>query len=220
MTIQPDDRPAMEDPESAAPLFCPHCRKTHPQRSWFENCRACGLRLLSQGYCPVCEDYWQLPVGAICPKHDLKLEEEGPRLAFWAAGDRSRKWVTVAHLNDSQAAESLRIRLEAEDIPTFVDGERMGSRSMYPIATGGVRLKVPEDLAAEARIILSQTWSATAAELGLDTNDDDWDSELWHEPPQSSLGRNLWLGNQLAFFLMVGLPTFLLMVALLLRRLR
>jgi hypothetical protein len=70
------------------------------------------------------------------------------------------------------AAEAPRIRLEAEGIPTFVEGERMGARSMYHVATGGVKLKVPDNLASDARIILSQTWSATAAELDIEETPD------------------------------------------------
>jgi len=81
--------------------------------------------------------------------------------------------VTVSQFSDSLAAEAPRIRLEAEGIPTFVEGERMGARSMYHVATGGVKLRVPDNLAADARIILSQTWSATAAELDLDERHED-----------------------------------------------
>ena len=66
---------------------------------------------------------------------------------------------------DTLACQPPRIRLEAEGIPTMIDGARMGDRSMYQVATGGVRLRVPEDLAADARVILAQTWSATAAAL-------------------------------------------------------
>ena len=35
----------------------------------------------------------------------------------------------------------------------------MGSPAMYRVATGGVKLQVPADLVAEARIILVQDWS-------------------------------------------------------------
>ena len=52
-----------------------------------------------------------------------------------------------------------RIRLEAEGIPTFVEGERMGAPAMYRVATGGVKLQVPAEFAADARVILSQDWS-------------------------------------------------------------
>jgi hypothetical protein len=94
------------------------------------------------------------------------------------AGGVPFAWVTVADCADTVAVEPARIRLEAEGIPTFVDGERMGSRSMYQVATGGIRLKVPGHLAGEARIILSQTWSATAAQLGIEEDEEDRDEPV------------------------------------------
>ncbi len=66
---------------------------------------------------------------------------------------------------DSLAVAAARIRLEAEGIPTFVEGERMGAPSMYRVATGGVKLQVPAELAAEARILLDQEWSWPDDEL-------------------------------------------------------
>ncbi len=68
-------------------------------------------------------------------------------------------WVTVKVFPDSLAAAVPRTRLEAEGIPTFLEGERMGSPAMYRVATGGVKLQVPADQAADARILLSQSWS-------------------------------------------------------------
>ena len=103
----------------------------------------------------------------LCPKHDLPLDALGPPVLRFDVQGQPVRWVTVCHFNDSLAAQAPRIRLEAEGIPTFVDGERMGAPSMYHVATGGVRLRVPDSLAADARIILSQTWSALAAELDL-----------------------------------------------------
>ena len=41
---------------------------------------------------------------------------------------------------------------------------------MYRVATGGVKLQVPADLAGEARVILSQSWSVPG-----DEGDDDFD---------------------------------------------
>jgi hypothetical protein len=60
---------------------------------------------------------------------------------------------------NSLAAAVPRTRLEAEGIPTFLDGERMGGPGMYGSATVGVKLQVHTDQAAEARIILSQKWT-------------------------------------------------------------
>jgi hypothetical protein len=68
-------------------------------------------------------------------------------------------WVTITSYENSLAATVPRSRLEAEAIPTFLDGERMGSPGMYTTATNGVRLQVPANRAAEACIILSQCWS-------------------------------------------------------------
>ena len=77
--------------------------------------------------------------------------------------DPSARWVTVGTFGDDLQAEAPRIRLEAEGIPTFVQGARMGSPSMYPVATGGVRLQVPDTLLADARVVLSQDWSPVVA---------------------------------------------------------
>ena len=67
--------------------------------------------------------------------------------------------MTVRVFPDSLAAAIPRSRLEAEGIRTFLEGERMGSPAMYRVATGGVKLQVPAHQTAEARIILSQSWS-------------------------------------------------------------
>ena len=132
-----------------APPFCSRCRKSFSGSFGLAICPTCGDRLIPEGYCSVCEDYWTLPVGVPCPKHDLPLDALGPpRLQFEVLGKPAR-WVTVCHFTDSLAAQAPRIRLEAEGIPTFVDGERMGSRSMYHVATGGVRLMVPDSLAPD-----------------------------------------------------------------------
>ena len=49
---------------------------------------------------------------------------------------------------------------------------------MYPVATGGVRLQVPQSLAADARVLLSQTWAPVTADDDLD---DAWE-ELAPDP--------------------------------------
>jgi hypothetical protein len=58
------------------------------------------------------------------------------------------------------AAAAARIRLEAEGIPTFLEGERMAGLGAYSVATGGAKLQVPVHLLADARIILSQRWGS------------------------------------------------------------
>jgi hypothetical protein len=125
------------------------------------------------------------------------------------------RWVTVGQFTDSQAAEIPRIRLEAEGIPTFVEGERMGSRSMYHVATGGARLAVPDTLADEARIILSQTWSATALQLGIEEEPEEDDESY---PPSSQtglIGDSTSLRDNVLIFLALGLPSLFLAYLLL-----
>ena len=133
---------------------------------------------VGQGYCPICERFWRLPAGGDVSQARGRLEAAGPRREFPARDGPATRWVTVATFGDALKAKAPRIRLEAEGIPTFVEGARMGSHSMYPVATGGVRLQVPQPLAADARVVLSQTWAPVAA---ADDLDDAWD-ELAPEP--------------------------------------
>jgi hypothetical protein len=151
--------------------FCPRCGAAGRDQAAL--CRECGEAMAPQGYCPVCESHWTLAPGSPCPKHDLELEHFAPEEAAGpvrcpAAGE---PWTTVGLFGDALRAEAPRIRLEAEGIPTFLDGERMGSPSMYYVATGGVKLQVPASLAADARILLAQSWSTPEA----DDLDDAWD---------------------------------------------
>jgi hypothetical protein len=146
--------------------ICPKCRQVIHEDTSGSLCPDCGASTYPQGYCPVCEDYLRLPVGALCPKHDLELEDGEPDPVHSIAPDQAVSWVTVGVLPDSLAAAAPRIRLEAEGIPTFLEGERMGSAGMYRQATGGVKLQVPAAQAADARIILSQSWSLPSDENG------------------------------------------------------
>lgn len=155
------------------PHFCPGCRKAARNAHSAELCEHCGDRLVEQGYCPVCEDHWTLAVGTSCPKHDIELESFDVETIESRPIEAFTKWVEIARYSDALVCQPPRIRLEAEGIPTMIDGERMGGKLMYHVAIGGVGLRVPEEFAAEARIILSQTWSATAAALGVD----DWDED-------------------------------------------
>jgi hypothetical protein len=164
-------------------LFCPTCRKSTSRKASGGLCAYCGDPLIAEGYCPVCEAFLPLPAGAPCPKHQIALESQAPPRLSAAIADQSTAWVEVGRFADALACQPPRIRLEAEGIPTMIDGERMGDRSMYQVATGGVRLRVPEEFAGDARIILSQTWSATAAALDIE---DDW-PDFDDDPPSSGL---------------------------------
>ena len=131
-----------------------------------------------RGYCGVCDRFWPLGVGANCPKHEIPLDD--PPLAGPDVSDGEfTDWVSIAAYAQPIAAEVPRIRLEAEGIPTFLEGERMGGHGLYSVATGGVRLQVPGDLANEARIVLAQTWSPPGEPD--DDLDDAWD-DLAPEP--------------------------------------
>jgi hypothetical protein len=165
------------------PRYCPICRDETTDELAGPLCAACGETLIAQGYCPICEDYWRLAVGASCPKHEVVLEAAPPSPGEPCATDQPISWVTVWRFPDSLAAAAPRIRLEAEGIPTFLEGERMGSPAMYRVATGGVKLQVPTELVADARIILSQSWSLPF-EDEIDDLHDAWE-ELAPEPGTS-----------------------------------
>ena len=156
--------------QTEPPRYCPQCNRAAGSAQTL--CSHCGERLLDQSYCPTCEHFWQRPAGSDCPKHDLPLEDQPPSSRADSLPLSDVRWVTVGIFADALKSEAPRIRLEAEGIPTFVEGERMGSHSMYHVAVGGVKLQVPEPLASEARILLSQTWSSVDT---LENLDDAWD---------------------------------------------
>ena len=143
-----------------------------------ELCPHCGEPTFAMGYCPICEDRWPLPIGTPCPKHEVDLGPPPVRSGPLGKPGESTKLVTLGRFANPGRVEALRIRLEAEGITTFLQGERMGSMSMYQVATGGMTLQVPEALAPEARIIQSQTW---ADPIEDDELDDAWE-ELGPEP--------------------------------------
>ncbi|HEV3166330.1 MAG TPA: hypothetical protein VGZ22_20055 [Isosphaeraceae bacterium] len=195
----------VRDGTAHCPRFCPSCREG--QADGRVLCPCCGDTLIDQGYCPICEDYWRLSVGAECPKHEVELE---PHVAAPTAPVRAGEpvsLVTIGTFTTSNEAEALRIRLEAEGISTFLQGERMGSNSMYNVATGGVALQVPQALAADARILLSQTWKPVT--------DDDLD-DAWHElAPEPGVRRRLIMKALILVFLFG--PVFLALLAYLMR---
>ena len=162
----------------APPRYCPRCRSEG--KSDGSLCVDCGETLRDQAYCPICEGFWKLDPGADCPKHEVELLDEAPPPpeVFASPGERA-SLVTVATFSHPNQANAPRIRLEAEGIPTFLDGERIAGNTLYQVATGGVRLQVPSSLASAARILISQSWSAPVE--ADDDLDDAWD-DLGPEP--------------------------------------
>lgn len=200
------DAPELENSAPARPLYCLRCGREGPAGG--RVCPDCGDPLFERGYCPVCEDELLLRVGATCPKHDVELEEPPrPRHAFEA--DESAPWVTIATFADVAKAEAARLRLEAEGIPTFLDGERMNA--IYSVATGGAKLQVPETLTADARVLLNQTWSPVRPDDDLD---DAWD-ELAPEPSAEHHG--VVTGIVLVVLFVVLTPLIIALIARVLR---
>jgi len=183
------------------PRFCPRCGTAGRDESAL--CGTCGDALVPQGYCPVCEAYWTLAVDTPCPKHELALEASPAQANLPHPRASNDPWVTVGRFADGLRAEAPRIRLEAEGIPTFVEGERMGSSSMYPVATGGVKLRVPASLVADARILLAQSWSLPTD----DDLDDAWDDL---EPDPGAAWQDV---GQVIVFLVLLTPLLFALVA-------
>lgn len=147
-------------------LFCPRCHRAVEPGA--QVCSRCFGVLQAAGYCPICEDWALATPGKPCPKHDVELADRP--IAADVEGSDSRL-VTVATFGIPSEAQGPRLRLEAEGIPAFLQGQRMGA--IYQVATGGVTLQVPEEFAGEARIILAQTWSPPK-DTGEDP-DDPWE---------------------------------------------
>ncbi len=141
------------------PRFCPACKLDEFDDYDGSSCPECGDTLHTKGYCHVCERHLLQDRGSVCPKHDVELESSPAVDVMLAEGVEFINWVTISVLPNSVVAGIMRGRLEAEGIPTHLDGERMGGSGMYLVATRGVRLQVPADRVGDARIILSQNWS-------------------------------------------------------------
>jgi hypothetical protein len=139
--------------------FCPGCGFAEDKMVEGSLCPECGESLAPRGYCPVCEARLLLRPGELCPKHEIELEQGPADPVGLIPNDAMISWTTVAVFPSSLAAAIPRSRLESEGIPTFLDGERIGNVGMYNSATRGVRLQVPADRVADARVILSQKWS-------------------------------------------------------------
>jgi hypothetical protein len=210
----PQGAPVEGEGEAAGPRFCPRCGRTGPEGP--KLCADCGETLIIQGYCDVCEAHWTLAPGTLCPKHELPISVRSVAPAWDCPGAIGTRWVTVRNFPDALRAEAPRIRLEAEGIPTFLEGERMGSPSMYQVATGGVKLQVPESLVADARVLLAQSWSH--AVTGADETDDEDDlDDAWDDlaPDPSAVWRDL--GRAAVLFVLFA-PLLLSLLSLWLNR--
>lgn len=159
-----DRRPIPSGPS----LYCGRCRK--PGTTGARLCPECGDALRPRGYCAVCERWCLASPGQPCPKHEVELSEGPVGLDFDPSTSRL---VTVASFGLPGEAHGPRLRLEAEGIPAFLQGQRMGDNAIYQVATGGVTMQVPEEFADEARILLAQTWSMPKADV--DDPDDPWE---------------------------------------------
>ncbi len=134
------DHPVAES--SAVPRFCGRCRRTFDPHEAL--CHACGDALREMGYCPVCEGRVMATPQDLCPKHEIELTA-GPAASHLGAS--TSRLVTVATFGIPGDAHGPRLRLEAEGIPAFLQGQRMGA--IYQVATGGVALQVPEEFASD-----------------------------------------------------------------------
>jgi hypothetical protein len=189
------------------PLYCPHCGHGADETGGSPLCVRCGATLRLQGYCPICESHLRLDVGELCPKHDVKLVADDLDARVRLKYGSPLAWVAVKRFPHSLAAAAARIRLEAEGIPTFLDGERMGSPSMYRVATGGVKLLVPAEFRSDARVILDQDWSWPVDELGGD--DGSWDDG--EEIAAESESPRVWLAEAIiALVVVIPLAMWLL----------
>ena len=163
------------------PSFCRGCGREG--RDGVRLCGECGDELIPQGFCPVCDRYVRHPEGATCPKHDLELTAgpapDKPPLCEEDGAD----WVTVGSFATSHEAEVRRLRLEAEGIPTFLDGSRMGVHAIYAVATGGIKIQVPRALVPEARVLLSQSWAAPDDPDEIDDGEESESPTPAHLPP-------------------------------------
>lgn len=83
----------------------------------------------------------------------------------WGGGDDEEEggegspidWVTVATFGESAAAHVARLKIENEGIPVFIADENIGVALWhYSIATGGIKLQVPRELAAHASELLGE----------------------------------------------------------------
>jgi hypothetical protein len=164
---------AMHSTAEKPPLFCPRCRRAARDERGKGLCSLCGDSLQPQGYCEVCERFWPQAAGFECPKHEIPLVDSAPVPLMTEVPPEGLRLVTVGVYHMAYEAETRRSRLEAEGVPTFLEGPRMGAMKPYGVATGGVKLQVPLAYQDEARILLAQSWAPPRYQD--DDLDDAWD---------------------------------------------
>jgi hypothetical protein len=77
---------------------------------------------------------------------------------------------TVFNTFSPAEANLVRGRLEAAGFEAYIQGELAGmSIGGYTAATGGIRIQVPEDRAADARALIESDLSQPSGETGEET---------------------------------------------------
>ena len=74
---------------------------------------------------------------------------------------------------------------------------------MYRVATGGVKLQVPEDMVAEARVIISQSWALESDEWDLDSDFGEV-HHAWENPQEDKSSIRLWITEIILILLLVS----------------
>ena len=149
------ERKMSSDP---GPRFCPGCGLAEGGDLEGSLCPECGETLVPQGYCPVCESLWRLPPEVPCPKHDVlaRARTSGPLQAAhpvtWSPGSPSRSFPRAWPRRFRQPARS-------RGNPHVHRRRTDGKRGDVPYWPPRHELQVPADRVADARIILSQSWS-------------------------------------------------------------
>ena len=79
-------------------------------------------------------------------------------------------WVTLAMFWSTVEAHLARLKLEAEGVPVLLIDENLSNTQLFAVATGGVKLMVPRDQQARARLLLDLA-PVDAAELARQAGD-------------------------------------------------
>jgi hypothetical protein len=105
------------------------------------------------------------------------------------------RWVTIATFSEPTSAHIARLRVESQDIPCIIADENMGTALWhYSIATGGIKLQVPQDRAAEA---------ATALQTSSPLSDVEEDEERCARCQSTNIGQPRQLRRSVGLFLLV-----------------